>query len=63
MKTYLKSSYPSLSEDGKLLVVVPDGLPFDYLRQDVHRQELGRILSEYAGGTPCFREGMTRAHF
>ena len=49
MKTYLKSSYPSLSEDGKLLVVVPDGLPFDYLRQDVHRQELGRILSEYAG--------------
>ncbi len=22
-----------------------------------------QILSEYAGGTPCFREGMTRAHF
>ena len=34
MKTYLKSAYPSLSEDGKLLVIVPDGLAFDYLRQE-----------------------------
>ena len=48
MKTYLKSAYPSLSGDGKLLVVVPDGLAFDYFRQDAHRQELARILSEYA---------------
>lgn len=49
MKIYLKSAYPSLSEDGKLLVIVPDGLPFDYLRQEDHKGELQRILSEYAG--------------
>ena len=49
MKTYLKSAYPSLSEDGKLLVIVPDGIAFDYLRQEGHKGELKRILSEYAG--------------
>lgn len=49
MKTYLKSAYPSLSGDGKLLIVVQDGLPFDYFRQDGHREELQKILSEYAG--------------
>ncbi len=49
MKTYLKSAYPSLSGDGKLLIVVQDGLPSDYFRQDGHREELQKILSEYAG--------------
>lgn len=49
MKTYLKSAYPSLSGDAKLLVVVQDGLPSDYFRQDEHREELQKILSEYAG--------------
>ncbi|MBO5056621.1 MAG: DNA polymerase III subunit gamma/tau [Lachnospiraceae bacterium] len=49
MKTYLKSAYPSLSGDGKLLIVVQDGLPFDYFRQEGHREELQKILSEYAG--------------
>ena len=39
MKTYLKSAYPSLSADGKLLVVVQDG----------HREERQKILSDYAG--------------
>lgn len=49
MKSYLKGAYPSLSGDGKLLVIVQDGLPFDYFRQEGHRQELQKILSEYAG--------------
>lgn len=49
MKTYLKSAYPSLSADGKLLIVVQDGLPADYFRQEGHREELQRILSDYAG--------------
>lgn len=49
MKTYLKSAYPSLSGDGKLLIIVQDGLPSDYFRQDGHREELQKILSEYAG--------------
>ena len=49
MKTYLKSAYPSLSGDGKLLIVVQDGLPFDYFKQEGHKEELQKILSEYAG--------------
>ncbi len=48
MKTYLKSAYPSLGNDGNLMIVVPDGLAFDYFRQAGHREELQRILSEYA---------------
>ena len=49
MKTYLKSAYPSLSADGKLLIVVQDGLPADYFRQEGHREELQKVLSDYAG--------------
>ncbi|MBQ4536269.1 MAG: DNA polymerase III subunit gamma/tau [Lachnospiraceae bacterium] len=49
MKTYLKTAYPSLSNDGKLLVVVQDGLPSDYFKQPGHREDLQKILSEYAG--------------
>ncbi|MGN0376680.1 MAG: DNA polymerase III subunit gamma/tau, partial [Suilimivivens sp.] len=49
MKTYLKSAYPSLSEDAKLLIVVQDGLPADYFRQEGHKEELQKILSDYAG--------------
>lgn len=49
MKTYLKTAYPSLSADGKLLVVVEDGLPSDYFKQASHKEDLQRLLSEYAG--------------
>ena len=49
MKTYLKSAYPSLSGEGKLLIVVQDGLPADYFRQEEHREELQKVLSDYAG--------------
>lgn len=49
MKTYLKSAYPSLSEDGKLLIVVQDGIPSDYFRQEGHKEELAKLLSDYAG--------------
>lgn len=49
MKTYLKTAYPSLGGDGKLLIVVQDGLPSDYFRQAGHKEDLQRILSEYAG--------------
>lgn len=49
MKAYLKSAYPSLSGEGRLLIVVQDGLPFDYFKQEGHKEELQKILSEYAG--------------
>ena len=49
MRIYLKSAYPSLGSDGSLLVVVQDGLHYDYLKQDGHKEELQKLLSEYAG--------------
>lgn len=49
MKSYLKGAYPSLTEDGKLLVIVKDGLPSDYFRQKEHKEELEKVLSGYAG--------------
>ena len=49
MKIYLKGAYPSLAGDGSLLVVVREGLPSDYFRQEGHKEELQKILSEYAG--------------
>lgn len=50
MKIYLKSAYPSLGSDGRLLIVVQDGLHSDYFtRQPEHKAQLEKILSEYAG--------------
>lgn len=48
MRTYLKGAYPSLAEDGRLLVVVPAGLAYDYFNQKEHKEELEKILSRYA---------------
>lgn len=49
MKAYLKTAFPSLSGDGNLLVVVSDGLPFDYFRDSQHREELERIIAGFTG--------------
>lgn len=49
MKAYLKAAYPSLAEDGSLLVVVPDGLPSDYFREDSHKEELQRAIADFTG--------------
>lgn len=49
MKAYLKKAYPSLSEDGKLLIIVPDGLAFDYFRDDAHKEELERLMADFTG--------------
>lgn len=49
MKAYLKNAYPSLAEDGSLLVVVEDGLPSDYFREEMHKEELGRIIADFTG--------------
>ena len=48
MRTYLKGAYPSLSEDGRLLIIVQDGMPLYYFGQKEHKEELERILSQYA---------------
>lgn len=49
MKAYLKAAYPSLAGDGSLLVVVPDGLPADYFKEDSHKEELQRIIADFTG--------------
>lgn len=49
MKAYLKTAFPSLSGESNLLVVVPDGLPFDYFRDSQHKEELERIIAGFTG--------------
>ena len=62
MRAYLKSAYPSLSGDGSLLVVVPDGLPFDYFRDSGHKAELENLIADFTGKemkieVQCTRQG------
>ena len=49
MKSYLKNAYPSLSGDGKLLVVVQDGLPSDYFKRQENRDQLKAVISSVTG--------------
>lgn len=49
MKAYLKTAYPSLAGDGSLLVVVEDGLPYDYFRQPERKADLENLISGYIG--------------
>ena len=49
MKAYLKSAYPSLAGDGSMLIVVEDGLPADYFREQFHKEELENLISESVG--------------
>ncbi len=47
MKAYLKNAYPSLGKDGNLLVVVQDGLPLDYFKETLHKEEFENILANF----------------
>ena len=49
MRAYLKAAYPSLAEDGSLLVIVPDGLPSDYFKEESRKEELQRIIADFTG--------------
>ena len=49
MKSYLKNAYPSLSGDGKLLVVVQDGLPSDYFKRQENRDQLKAVIGCVTG--------------
>ncbi len=48
MKTHLKSVRLSLGGDNRLMMVVEDGLASDYLSQQGHKEQLERLLSEFA---------------
>ncbi|MBQ6806572.1 MAG: DNA polymerase III subunit gamma/tau [Lachnospiraceae bacterium] len=50
MKQYLKNARLSLGGDNKLMIVVEDGLPSDYLmKQEGNRKLLEQIISDFAG--------------
>lgn len=49
MKSYLKNAYPSLSGDGKLLVVVQDGLPSDYFKRQENRDQFKAVIGSVTG--------------
>lgn len=50
MKMYLKSSKPSLGNDGKLMIVLQDGLASDYFTKgEGNKEQLERLLSEFSG--------------
>ena len=49
MKSYLKNAYPSLSGDGKLLVVVQDGLPSDYFKRQENRDQFKSVIGSVTG--------------
>lgn len=50
MKQYLKNAGLSLGGDNQLLIVVEDGLASDYfLKQEGHKEQLVRMLSESVG--------------
>lgn len=47
LKTYLKEARLSLAGDNKLMIVVADGLPYDYLtRHPENKEQLERTISE-----------------
>ena len=49
MKSYLKNAYPSLSGDGKLLIVVEDGLPSDYFKRQENRDQFKNVIGSVTG--------------
>lgn len=52
MKMYLKNARLSLGGDNKLMVVLEDGLAFDYFRGEGHeqnKQQLEMLLSDFSG--------------
>lgn len=50
MKQYLKDAKLSLGGDNKLMIVVEDGLPSDYMmKNEGRRQQLEQIISDFAG--------------
>ncbi len=49
MKSYLKNAYPSLSGDGKLLVIVEDGLPSEYFKRQENQDQFKNVIGSVTG--------------
>lgn len=48
MKTYMKGARLSLGADGRLVIVVEDGMASDYLKNQENKEQLKRMISESA---------------
>ena len=51
LKVYLKNARLSLGGDNKLMMVVEDGVPYDYLKQEGCKEEIERLIEDYIGKT------------
>lgn len=49
LKSYLKNARLSLGGDNKLMMVVEDGLPYDYLKQEGCKEQIERLIEDYFG--------------
>ena len=47
MKAELKQARLSLGADNKLLLVVPDGLAYDYFKKEGKKEEVERLISDF----------------
>ena len=47
MKAELKQARLSLSAEGKLLLVVPDGVDYDYFKKEGRKEEVEQLISNY----------------
>ena len=49
LKLYLKNARLSLGGDNKLMMVVEDGLPYDYLKEEGCKEQVERLIEDYIG--------------
>ena len=49
LKLYLKNARLSLGGDNKLMMVVEDGVPYDYLKQEGCKEQVERLIEDYIG--------------
>ena len=49
LKLYLKNARLSLGGDNKLMMVVEDGVHYDYLKQDGCKEQVERLIEDYIG--------------
>ncbi|MBR3601437.1 MAG: DNA polymerase III subunit gamma/tau [Lachnospiraceae bacterium] len=49
LKLYLKNAKLSLGGDNKLMMVVEDGVHYDYLRQDGCKEQIETLIEDYMG--------------
>jgi len=49
VRANLKSARPSLADDGKLMIVVPDGLCSDYFLKEGKKEEIEKLIADFTG--------------